>query len=155
MSIKKLGKIFQKYQSQLYVVAITITKNRVYAEDAVHEALIAVAETSTRPKNLKAYLFKVVRTKAFYILKKSKTADINLESILDFECVSGEDQYLYKQIIEQVNQLDFESQQAITMKLLSGLTFKEIAETTDTSINTIASRYRRGLASIKEKLNES
>ena len=154
MSIKKLGKIFSRYQSQLYISAIAITKNKTYAEDAVHEALIAVAETPTEPNNLKAYLFKVVRTKALYIIKKNKKEDVNLESILELESIPTEDQYLYKQVIEHIGRLEDEQQHTIVMKLMGGLTFNEIAEATDTSINTVASRYRRGLAILQEKLNE-
>jgi RNA polymerase sigma-70 factor (ECF subfamily) len=45
-----------------------------------------------------------------------------------------------------------EQREVITLRLWGGLTFAEIAETTRASINTVAGRYRYGLAALQKQL---
>ncbi len=154
MRIKKLAKIFNSYQQQLYVCAIAITKNRETAEDAVHDALLAVAETHSQPLDLTAYLFKVVRTKALHLQQKNQRQMLQLSECVDTELVSHDDRYRCAQALGHIDAMTPEQQQILIMKLMGGLTFKEIAACTSTSINTVASKYRRALITLQEKLNE-
>ena len=63
MPIKKLENRFKYHQKQLYILAVSISKNREAAEDASHAALISVAHTNSEVLDLKAYLLSVVRNK--------------------------------------------------------------------------------------------
>ncbi len=154
MRIKKLAKIFNSHQQQLYVCAIAITKSRESAEDAVHDALVAVAETTSQPLNLTAYLFKVVRTKAIQLQQKNQRQALQLSDCIDTEHVSHSDRYRCAQALRHIDTMTPEQQQVLIMKLMGDMTFKEIAAYTNTSINTVASKYRRALINLQEKLNE-
>ncbi len=154
MRIKKLAKLFNSHQRQLYVCAIAITKSRESAEDAVHDALIAVSETPNAPLDLKSYLFKTVRTKALHIHQKNKRQPPQLSAFIEVNQLSHDDRYFYNQALKCMDTMEPDQQHTLIMKLMGGLTFQEIANYTNTSINTVASRYRRGLATLQEKLNE-
>lgn len=154
MRIKKLAKIFNTHQRQLYVCAIAITKSRELAEDAVHDALVAVAETPTQPHDLVAYLFKVVRTKALHVRQKDNRQIPNLADVISSEQLTHDDHYHCEQALKHMANMVPDQQHILIMKLMGDLTFKEIAAFTNTSINTVASKYRRGLATLQEKLNE-
>ena len=51
-----------------------------------------------------------------------------------------------------VRELPPEQQEVVTLKIWGDLTFQEIAEALDISINTAASRYRYAMDKLKEKL---
>jgi len=154
MNIKQVAKLFNAYHKQLYISAVAITKNREAAEDAVHDALIAVAETKSDVRHLKAYLFSSVRNKALYVYAKQKISQVNSEDILLFDEDTTQQQVFASQVFKYLEKLNQEQQQTIIMKVFGGLTFKEISIATNQSPNTVASWYRRGLNTLKEKINE-
>ena len=154
MSIKKIGEIFKTNQKQLYVLALSITKNREMAEDAVHDAIIAVASTKSTIKNLKAYLITCVRNKALYACVKNERFQYEEENYLDTANLSAEQSIFANQIMHSLKKLNKDQQQILIMKIFGDLTFKEIAEITNNSQNTVASWYRRGLKILQEKYNE-
>lgn len=153
MRIKQLAKIFKSQHSQLYICAVAITKNRQAAEDAVHDALMAVAQTNSDIKDLQAYLFSTVRNKAKYACVKNSKQQLNLEDILLCDDTTQQ-QIFSSQLFQQLEKLLPEQQETIIMKIFGGLTFKEIALATNQPLNTVASWYRRGLQTLKEKINE-
>jgi RNA polymerase sigma-70 factor (ECF subfamily) len=152
--IKKLGRLFEDHQNQLYLSAIAITKNRALAEDAVHDGLIAVAQSNGRIKNLKAYLFTTVRNKAKFSMKYDNKHEEYIEEFLDIEDFNADQQIFAIQILKQLNNLHPNQQQVIILKVFADLTFKEIAQITDTSQNTVASWYRRGISVLQDKHHE-
>lgn len=154
MRIKKIGKIFRSHQKQLYVLALSITKNREMAEDAVHDAIVAVANTQSKVKNLKAYLITSVRNKALYACVKNERNQSTEENYLETDYLSADQSIFAQQIIDSIKLLNTDQQQILIMKIFGDLTFKEIAEMTHNSPNTVASWYRRGLKILQEKYNE-
>lgn len=154
MRIKPVAKLFKQYHRQLFILALSITKNRATAEDVVQDALIAVAEASTQPDNLKAYLFRCVRNKALHSDRQEKRFESFDESYLQ-SCNNTLENNLFKvNIIREIGLLNDEQQLVLNLKLFGGLTFSEIAELTETSINTVASQYRRGIKILQEKFND-
>lgn len=154
--IERLVRLFEDQQRQLYVSALAITKERTMAEDAVHDAMLAVSELQQEPTDLKAYLFRTVRNKALHLNRHGKrlvTAS-EMSDFLDLEHCSGEQKVFANQVVQQLQTLDTNQQQVLVMKLFADLTFDEIARITDNSPNTVASWYRRGLIQLKERLYE-
>lgn len=154
MRIKKIGKIFKTHQKQFYVLALSITKNREMAEDAVHDAILAVASSQSSIKNLKAYLITSVRNKALHACVKHNKQPIEVDNYIETNHLSAEQSIFANQIMQSLKQLNSDQQQILIMKIFGDLTFKEIAEMTNNSPNTVASWYRRGLRILQEKYNE-
>lgn len=148
--------LFEKRQRQLYVAALAITRERSSAQDVVQDALLAVAELGHQPENLEAYLFRTVRNMALHRIKQQQrfTDSVSPGEFLDLQNCSPERQVLARQVLVQLDELDASQRQVLIMKLFADLTFDEIATITETSPNTVASWYRRGLNRLKEKLYE-
>ena len=148
--------LFESRQRELYLAALSVTRERSSAEDVVQEAIVAVASVRTQPDNLEAYLFRTVRNKALHHLDKIKRIDdtVDAADFLDLASCSNETQVLAKQVVRQMDELTLDQRQVIIMKLFGDLTFDEIAQITDTSLNTVASWYRRGLERLRERIYE-
>ncbi|WP_223786595.1 RNA polymerase sigma factor [Marinicella meishanensis] len=151
MRIKQLGPLFQKHQQRWYVCALAITKNRQLAEDAVHEALLAVAETPAEPDNLVAYVYRAVRNQALRLRQQSMRHQSTWTEVIDWQQADPALRHQQQTVLQLMSQLSEAEQQLLVMKAIGGLTFKEIALSSNQSINTVASRYRRAI----EKLQES
>ena len=159
----KLQTLFKAEHQRLYVSALAVTRQRSCAEDAVHDALVAVAEVATEPDDLKAYLYRVVRNKALHIIKGRSAmllSNVNedvgnsiIEALVEPTSDSLELHTLAEQVNKHIQQLDSNVQQVLIMKLYSDFTFEEIASITDNSPNTVASWYRRGLVQLKEMIH--
>ncbi|WP_196139968.1 RNA polymerase sigma factor [Aliikangiella sp. G2MR2-5] len=152
MRFNELGKLFDFYHRQLFTLAVSITKERASAEDAIHDALVAVAEVGIEPQDLKAYLFKSVRNKAlFKVQQRQRLVEFEpeyLEAVVDDEHSS----LFARNVAREIDMLSGVQQQIIIMKIFGELTFAEIAELCDMSINTVSSHYRRGVQQLKARL---
>ncbi len=153
MRINKIGKLVKTYQKQFYITALAITKNREMAQDAVHDAIIAVASTTSDIADLKAYLFTSIRHKALHASTKSQKLT-ELEAFLETEDMNAEEKLFAEHVVQYLEKLNPQQSQIIAMKIFAGMTFKEISIAHNQSINTVASLYRRGLEKLKEKFNE-
>jgi RNA polymerase sigma-70 factor, ECF subfamily len=154
MALLALAKLFEQYQRELYITALSITKNRSAAEDVVHDALLSVADSDSKPDNLKAYLFTSVRNKALHRNKYERRYEQQDHEFLQLSHCSAEHKVLVNQVMKHINDLDANQQQTLIMKLFGNMTFAEIAIITDNSQNTVASWYRRGLSQLQEHMNE-
>ena len=64
----------------------------------------------------------------------------------------GDEKRFREEVERSITQLPVEQQLVVQMKLWDELTFAEIAEVLKVSANTVASRYRYGIAKLKEAL---
>jgi len=154
--LAELDEIFRRQGIHLYIAALSITRDRSSAEDCVHDSLIAVAELQQDIDELEPYLFRVVRNKAIHRIKQIAKND-NSDRIREYLATksdSNESSRLISQIKQHIGFLDLNHQQVLIMKLFSDLTFEEIAKITESSPNTVASWYRRGLLKLKERIHE-
>ena len=152
----QLEQLFREDHSVLYAAAMAITRNRQMAEDAVHDALLAIAEMTGQPRDLRAYLFTAVRNKALLLTSRGRrqTGLGALEDFLDLSAVEPARQILLQQILQHIETMDSNPRQVLIMKLFADLTFEEIARVMNESGNTVASWYRRGLQQLQEQLRD-
>lgn len=154
--INEIAILFEARQRQLYVAALAITRDRASAEDAVQDALLAIAALEIAPQDLENYFFRTVRNKALHGIKREQRIDrdANPADFLDV-ANSPEEQRLFAiKVMSYLDTLEENPRQVIVMKLFADFTFGEIAKIMDSSPNTVASWYRRGLNYMKEQLNE-
>ena len=154
--LSQLVQLFESKQKQLYVAALSITRDRALAEDVVLDAMLAVSELKKAPDDLLAYLYRAIRNKAIHSAKQSMrfTSDFEFTDFIDCHSQAAEDQVFAKQILKQLEKLESNQQQVLILKLFGDLTFDEIAKITANSPNTVASWYRRGLLKLKENIHE-
>lgn len=154
--VKEVGILFETRQRELYVAALAITRERDSAEDAVHDALLAIVTLEVAPTDLEAYLFRTVRNKALHGIKRDQRIDRTLDPVdfLNTEGCPEEQKQLATKVLKYLDVLEEHPRQVIVMKLFADLTFNEISKIMDSSPNTVASWYRRGLSKMKEQFYE-
>ena len=152
--MKPLERVFLEHQRRLFASALAITRNRAAAEDAVHEALVAVATLGKAPDDMAAYLFRVVRNKALHSIRRENRHVELVEDYLETAPGDAGQATLVAQVKQHMGSLSQDEQQVLILKLFEDLTFDEIAGVLDASPNTVASWYRRGLAKLKALIGE-
>jgi RNA polymerase sigma-70 factor (ECF subfamily) len=138
---------YETYSRELFAYALSIAGNDVCAEDAVHDAFCAVLGKGTLPRELRPYLFRCVRNAAIdarrvaaresqkcSIFSEGLEAHVREQAEAFLECMSGDER------------------ECVVLKLYGGLTFREIAAVLDVPAGTVAARYWRALAKVREKL---
>jgi len=155
--LAKLDEIFSRRNLELYLLALSITRDPSSAEDCVHDSLVAVAELKQNIEDLEPYIFRVVRNKAIHCVKQVAKNDNSglIREYLISTSDSLETARLLDQIKSHIGLLESNHQQVLIMKLFSDLTFDEIAKITENSPNTVASWYRRGLQQLQELVHEN
>lgn len=115
----------------------------------------------SHPENLKAYLFQAVRHAAIDIRRGNKRKQESNISFFENEPLDTQSPVHSAELNEQTNQiqsaideLEESDREIILLKIYSGFTFEKIGEITQTSANTIATRYRRLLVKMKSVLEE-
>ncbi len=151
-----LERLFANHHKSFFAAALTITRDRAAAEDAVHDALLAVASVKTQPDDLKAYVFRVIRNKAILYNKQSKRCvnEAPEKEFIATETLDNDQKIFVSQVLKQIEALEPNQQQVLIMKIFAELTFKEIAEIMECPMNTVASWYRRGMNQLQEKFDE-
>ncbi|NLF96560.1 MAG: RNA polymerase sigma factor [Candidatus Riflebacteria bacterium] len=121
------------------------------AEDAVHEALLPWVQNPVKMrdvKNLKSYLYASLRNAC---LKRTGSVR-NAVMSDDMAAVEGPDPHLQADVASALTRLPEDQRETVYLKIWGDLTFAEIAELQNVSLQTVASRYRYALAKLKEIL---
>ena len=161
-STDALERIYIKHKVYLTSVATALLNDTHAAEDALHDFFVSLVQSADSIKlnrSFKAYSAVCVANIAKNKLKRRKLEPAALEGSCAIETEYPEPTLLAQQqeqtiaINNALAQLPYEQREAVTLHLLAGMTFAQIAKSTDTSINTIQSRYRYGLDKLKTLLN--
>ena len=156
--IATIEAIYRQHRNGLFTLALSITGRSESAEDAVHEAVVRLCRANKMPTgDAVAYVFAAVRNAAvdqkrglgrarptvsiFDVAEPSQAPDLNLHD--------GERD---KMVADAIAELPEDQREAVVMHLYSGLTFQQSAEALNLPLQTLASRYRRALAKLRDQL---
>jgi len=149
--LEHIRRLYVTLRQELFTYALSITRDRGLAEDAVHSAFASVLNSPKMPKQLKPYVFRCVRNASIDLLKKQQR-ETPSDSLFDEGEQSGIETALMME--SALEQLSDDERETIMLKAYSGFTFKEIAQMRNISVNTASSWYRRGLEKMKTILEE-
>lgn len=162
-----LNNLVERYFKQVFFFAKTFVKNDVEAEDVTQEVFVKAWKNLgkfERDKKFKTWLFQITKNTCIDFLRKHKNfvspesldeqqMAENLERIMDkaplpeelFE--TAEFSLKLESVLDRLPKI---YQAVVVLHLQHDLTFQEIADVLDESINTIKSRYRRALLMIRQ-----
>lgn len=158
-------KLFYHFYPTLLSFCTTILNNREDAEEAVSEVMLKIwtmGRDLNAVENLTVYLFKAARNKAFDVLRK-KSREFSTVAISD-----GIEEYIVdknspesiytrdelKQYIDKtVRALPTQSQLVYRLIKEQGLTYKQVTEVLEISLNTAETHMRLALKKIRTALN--
>ena len=154
--------LLNKYTKPVYNFIRYINNNNTNeAEDITQEVFIKVWKNLKRfdaSKNFKVWIFTIAKNTALDWLKKRNTLPLSLlsEDIADSEQVSIIDKIYQKSLSKNltlaIEKLPSKYSSIINLYHQDDLNFREISGLLNESINTVKSRYRRGLIILKNML---
>ncbi|MCP4452247.1 MAG: sigma-70 family RNA polymerase sigma factor [Planctomycetes bacterium] len=156
-----LVRAYGKYKNYLLKIAHALLSDPGQVEDVVQDVFVSLAESAHRLKvdgHLKGYLVRCLINRV-HNLKKSKRATVTLCKLSEPCSGSGGPDHWVILNDEQtranaaLNELPYEQREVIALHLRGGLKFRQIAELQGLSINTVQSRYRYGLDTLRSILN--
>ena len=161
--MEALRRIYEKYKPDLVSVAKAMLNDSAAVEDVLHDVFVRFASHAGRFRlngSLKGYLAICVANHArnlnrgnrwngheTLIAAKSESSDWPEPS----QAVGFTEQ---RRIVTcALAQLPQEQRQVVVLHVLSSLRFRQIAQQTGESVNTIQSRYRYGITKLQSLLN--
>lgn len=159
---KAFNKIYLMYKDDLLTVLVWLLKDKPMAEDALHDVFVSLAQR-TRPVELQGtlrnYLVTSCLNRARNLMRRrdkgqslarkaacleSSTTDSPVEeTIMNEEC---------ERVVTALAALPEGQREVVALRIQGQLTFREIAQSLATSINTVQSRYRYALSSLRTML---
>ena len=159
----QLEKTYCSQRQGLFSLALSITGCRQSAEDAIHTAFERLCRLDAAPQgDFSNYVFASVRNAARDSRRSETRVARVRESIFNgcaallSDAESPADDVLTAerdQILRTaVNDLDESDREVVVLKIFAGLTFDAVGEILDQPAKTVATRYRRSLIKLEERL---
>ena len=161
----KFENIYLAHHKTMLNVAFGITGNQHDAEEALSNALYAIARNIERIDNanellLKSYLLKVVKNSAIDILRKrasERKADIDDLIALPAESdimrdIEGDEEY--KKLVKIIYNMPSTYRDVLVLRFLHGLKAREIADSLFISESSVKTKIRRGKKILSDIISE-
>jgi len=164
--------LVRKYNRMAGAIAFGIVGDFHAAEDIVQEAFLKafrVLNTLRDPDKFKSWLAGIVRSKSLDALRRrpsQKPLEISRDvadrfpggEALRFSS-TAEDEHLREEsrrkVLEAIEELPQEDRVVVVLKHMEGLSYKEIAEITGSTIGAIESRLFRARQALRKRLDPS
>jgi len=164
---EKLRAIYGAYKNRMYIAACKVLDDPYKAEDAVHEAFIAISNnleklSDTDSVSTASYVIKAAKNTALNMIKKQqREAVIPLDEIRE----KGEDRLLdelctrenLKKVVSAILALDEKYRDVLSLYYLNELTVPEIAKTLSRKESTVKQQLVRGrkilISNIEKEVN--
>lgn len=165
-----LSELIGRHQEKLFTSIVLLVKDQYLAEDIFQETFIKIIDTFrsgryTEKGKFLPWAIRIAhnlcvdhfrRVKRTPVIRTSDDKDIF--NILPFADPCAEEMMMTRQSHESVRrmlyQLPSEQREVIILRHYAGLSFKEIAEQTNVSINTALGRMRYGLINLRKMMVE-
>lgn len=162
---RALADLYDRYQAQMYGLAMRITRDPALAQDAVQEAFVGVwrnaARYATGRSTVRTWMLSIAHHRAIDIVRRRRptTALPETDTGRSEPALTAPDVWP-----EVAHALDRDSvsaamatlpdaqREAIQLAYFEGLTQVEIAERTATPLGTVKSRVRLGLLAMRRVL---
>ncbi len=153
-----LGCIYEKYKTDLLILAIALLNEKSAAEDLVHDVFLSFVQSLEKFRltgSLKGYLLTCVANRARNTNKAKQHQSIEADPAE--LVISGADEpprsiicnEQLQQLSDAMAHLSYDQREAIMLHFQAGMTFKTIATSLGISVNTAKSRYRYGLDKLR------
>lgn len=148
-----VGRLYDAYGASLYRYATMILADAQAAEDAVHQVFTSLLDRPRVVEQEAHYLRRAVRNECYSALRRRRSDEAPERVPLEpaGAGTSPEERLALERALAT---LPADQREVVHLHVYEGHTFQAIAETTDASINTVASRYRYALARLRQQLTE-
>lgn len=136
---------YGQYKTGIFRFALSILKDTHLAEDVLQEVFVRLltGKHMVEPGREKAWFYRVARNCCYDILRKRKREQPEQEGE-----VRDESNYEY---IEMISSLGQREQEIVTLKIVGGLTHREIAKAMGMTEHAVKKRYERSIQKLREE----
>ncbi len=161
----KFIEIYEKYNSMVFAICVSITKNYHLAEDATQITFYRIARYIEKISGLdemqqKTYISKIAKSAGIEVSKKETrffSYDISTQYSLSKD-TNVQEEYIskdeYNHIINFILNMDEKYRDVLILNYVVGLSAKEIASALGKPLNTVQTQLKRGRRLIKENFKE-
>ena len=158
-----LRRIYEKYKNDLLKLAVALANDPHLAEDVVQAVFVKLAQSAAKIRlngSLKSYLAVCVTNDIRNRIRdrqRHETVGIDDSEVL-LSPAPGPDQWIIlsedlRRLSQALAKIPYEQREVITLHLQSDMTFRQIAQLQEASINTVLGRYRYGMNKLRTLLN--
>lgn len=136
---------YEQYRNGIFRYVLSITKDVHLAEDILHDTFVkALSQTYLPdPAKAQAWLYRVARNLCYDQLRKRKHEQLHAQTP-NLE----ENPYEY---IELIASLAPKDQEIVTLKIVGGLSHREVGAVLGITARAAQKRYERAIATLREK----
>lgn len=136
---------YELYKTPLFRFCLSILKDRHRAEDALQEVFVRLLTGRYSPESGKeqAYLYRAARNICYDELRRQKR-----QGELTQDVKRDEDCYTY---LELIALLEPKEQEIVTLKIVGGLTHREIGKVMGITEQAAKKRYLRAIEKLREE----
>lgn len=136
---------YEQYKNGLFRYALSITKDPFLAEDVLHDTFVKLLSGGIRCASGKeqAWLYRIARNLCYDQLRKAKREQAYVETPAQLDS-----RYEY---IELISSLSPTEQEIVTLKIVGGLSHKEIGSVLGITASAAQKRYERAISTLRSK----
>ena len=136
---------YEQYKNGIFRYALSITKDPYLAEDVLQDTFVKLLSEGIRCASGKeqAWLYRIARNLCYDQLRKSKREQSYAETPARLDR-----QFEY---IELIASLSLMEQEIVTLKIVGGLSHKEIGSVLGITATAAQKRYERAISSLRNK----
>ncbi len=162
-SREALRRIYEKYKNDLLKLAVALVTDVNTAEDVVQDVFVSFARSGTKIRirgDLRKYLVACVANRVRNRKRDAQRHEaVGLAGADCLLCDSRRPEQLaivneeLRQLSAAMAQIPYEQREVVSLYMQGDLTFRQIAQIQNASINTVQGRYRYGMAKLRSLLN--
>jgi RNA polymerase sigma-70 factor (ECF subfamily) len=158
---KRIEEIYLNHRQGLFSLAVSVTGSHQLAEDSIQNAFARLFSHSIPESGDVAYVYRSVRNSAIDTVRHHQRQSKLRESLFENGTWAERQEPAHDTLVAQervailqaaIDDLDDHDREAVVLKSLAGLTFEQAGNVANTSPKTIATRYRRALKKLEQKL---
>lgn len=154
-----LAELYDRHGAAMYAYASALVRDAEMAADAVQESFTSLARLPRaliRIREPEFYLRRTVRNRCYSMLRARRielaTSEMDTERALSSGSTPGAIDVILD-VRRALENLPVDLREVVYLKIVEGLTFREIAHATRANPHTVASRYRSAIRSLRREFS--
>lgn len=155
---EKLAEIIKENQVALYRMAYSYVHHEETAKDIVQETVLAAFSHISSLKDedyMKTWLFRICINKSIDRTRKKQKPTENVVELKDYQAkTSSFNLFEHSDLFQAVMKLEPKLRTVIILRFFEEMKFEEIAQATNTNVNTVKSQVYKALNELKFTLEK-
>ena len=145
--------LYRDMQTPIFTVIFRITWNKPVSEEILQEVFIKLFLTPPEPsiKNPRAYIFQIARNLAIDSVRK-QTQHIPLDEIPETSHRPIDDFLVQMDIDDAMKRLPSQECEIVTLHVVGGLTFREVADVMKIPSGTAKWKYQKAIRKLQKMI---